>query len=559
MKRFALVVVVLAFVFFPAEGSGAAGNRKCPEHALDLAAAYILQGMVKEAHQILDACPKDSEKPATGTNARRSEEERRAEQISVQRSLLREMLKPGGKDAFDLLLSVLSRSQGLGDDDAFSTVLWQKLVARYALREDYSAIGAYVLERSRGSLRYMATPNDWTEADDRAAAAVQLEEIERELARLEERSTAVVPPRESGSTAAAPVVSGADNPSSLTRLLEAPRIVPFREVALAPAFKPIEMKEEDQEARAEESLKKFSFPENFSAVRAERQGDDVVAIGASQDYDPVGEISRGAYWVLRSRDGGKTWGKAFYTGLRIQAPYVVMPLSDAPLLAGDCLQIEVMVRELDQSSITFPPVGLRAKREQKGLLLIIPFAALERDSDADGLTDLAEERLITDPSNPDTDGDGLPDGSDPLPQVPWVAVMEETSRALAAVLERISGMKSMALIHEIGAGPLSIDDVLARAKRATLGDERTTFIVGDRRDFRSLLTSRRAIVLTPGEHELAVKKFGPIYATEMPLFVLDHAQRRGYVVWDASWVGGSLILKKVGDDWTVEMDGYWIT
>src|SRR5712691_10692249 len=108
-------------------------------------------------------------------------------------------------------------------------------------------------------------------------------------------------------------------------------------------------------------------------------------VGASQDYDPVGEISRGAYWVIRSHDGGRTWGRPIYTGLRIQSPYVVRPLSNAPLLAGDHLQVEVKVEELDASSITFPPVGLRAKRVQEGLLLQIPFADLERDSDTDGL------------------------------------------------------------------------------------------------------------------------------------------------------------------------------
>ncbi len=40
------------------------------------------------------------------------------------------------------------------------------------------------------------------------------------------------------------------------------------------------------------------------------------------------------------------------------------------------------------------------------------------DSDVDGLTDAEEETLGTDPSNPDTDGDGVLDGSDPNPLDP---------------------------------------------------------------------------------------------------------------------------------------------
>ncbi len=81
------------------------------------------------------------------------------------------------------------------------------------------------------------------------------------------------------------------------------------------------MTEEEEEAQGDK----------LQQVRAERQGDEAVAIGVSQDYDSVGEISRGAYWVIRSHDGGKTWGRPLYTGLRIQAPYVVRPASNVPL------------------------------------------------------------------------------------------------------------------------------------------------------------------------------------------------------------------------------------
>ena len=100
------------------------------------------------------------------------------------------------------------------------------------------------------------------------------------------------------------------------------------------------MTEEEEEAQGEKLRRQFSFPEDFAPVRAERQGDEAVAIGVSQDYDSVGEISRGAYWVIRSHDGGKTWGRPLYTGLRIQAPYVVRPASNLPLLAGDRMRFE---------------------------------------------------------------------------------------------------------------------------------------------------------------------------------------------------------------------------
>ena len=39
-------------------------------------------------------------------------------------------------------------------------------------------------------------------------------------------------------------------------------------------------------------------------------------------------------------------------------------------------------------------------------------AGSTRDKDADGVPDRREQRVGTDPNNPDTDGDGIPDGSD---------------------------------------------------------------------------------------------------------------------------------------------------
>ena len=54
-----------------------------------------------------------------------------------------------------------------------------------------------------------------------------------------------------------------------------------------------------------------------------------------------------------------------------------------------------------------PKMGLQAWE--------ISVAETEKDSDGDGWTDLEEQRLGTDPHNPDSDGDGIPDGVDACP------------------------------------------------------------------------------------------------------------------------------------------------
>jgi outer membrane protein assembly factor BamB len=59
---------------------------------------------------------------------------------------------------------------------------------------------------------------------------------------------------------------------------------------------------------------------------------------------------------------------------------------------------------------------------------------LSKDTDGDGLTDIEEKRLGTDPAKADTDGDGDPDGVDPWPNAP-TRPLSDAEQVLAAVFE----------------------------------------------------------------------------------------------------------------------------
>lgn len=61
-----------------------------------------------------------------------------------------------------------------------------------------------------------------------------------------------------------------------------------------------------------------------------------------------------------------------------------------------------------------------------------------RDSDADGLPDLVERRLGTDPRKPDTDGDGIDDGDDPIPNVPSRPPQGEREEIVEALFQQVS-------------------------------------------------------------------------------------------------------------------------
>ena len=63
--------------------------------------------------------------------------------------------------------------------------------------------------------------------------------------------------------------------------------------------------------------------------------------------------------------------------------------------------------------------------------------ALQRDSDSDGLVDAVEERLLLDPTDPDSDHDGVPDSEDLNPLAPKHQV-EEHELIRQAALERLN-------------------------------------------------------------------------------------------------------------------------
>jgi hypothetical protein len=172
------------------------------------------------------------------------------------------------------------------------------------------------------------------------------------------------------------------------------------------------------------------------------------------------------------------------------------------------------------------------------MYLDIPIAMLERDSDGDGLTDLAEERLITDPADPDTDHDGVPDGVDTLPHVAAQPAPRPESRAFAALF------KAMQWDERFGW-------------QAAL-DARTEYWIADRQLFTALELRTRFVVLTSEELDLAEEKLGPIFARRIELFVVDHAGRRAFAIWTSQVMGETYRLALSDDgSWVVDLVDSW--
>ncbi len=502
-----------------------------------LASAAFLEHESDFASRLLNGAPKPS--------ARRDEHSEEAEMVDLVHAAATQLAGESSIDAFDTLehaVEVIGRSWNY---ESFTTLaVLEQLAGSTGYPEFIPELSEHVRD-ARAVLR--AVPDGRApEVDACRAHSAQLAEAMKTLSSSSDAAMSAADP---GATIIA------------TALAAKPLSV-YTERPLPEGVPPC-----DASARTDggndKSLEKWHVPDLWP-VRVEKSEGVVVAIGLSQAYDPAGETSGGGYWIVRSTDNGKTWERPRYAGLRPMHPYVVCAQSRMPLLVGGRLHIEVAIRELDESKITFPPIGRSFKQERSGLFLDAAWADIERDSDGDGLTDLAEERLLTDPLLADTDGDGLTDGTDPLPHIPTGKSPSARAGALAATLAQGAGANARAIFPSDpgGQGPAegTLEDTLQYAHRdlGALPSEDTLFVIGDRKAFSGILTDRRVVVLSEAEAELASARFGRHYPARLRLFV-NHAGTRALAIWSESWRGFTMELTNEHGTWRGTTVSQWIT
>ena len=292
----------------------------------------------------------------------------------------------------------------------------------------------------------------------------------------------------------------------------------------------------------------MSLPEGFEVVRAERDDNHVIAVSISRAADPGGSVIPGGYWLMQSKNGGRTWQTPLYLGFQKFQPYVVLSAGRLPMLHGDELRLEVDVEELDPESITFPPIMLRARRQARDLYITLPLSALRRDSDHDGFTDFLEARLHTNPRKRDTDGDGISDRRDDFPHVSARGKPHALAPIVIDLLDRLAD-------HE------ETDDDESRQdrRRANPDSFLFTFIEGDPDMFRGLHFDGHVIVLSDAQVRESASRFGPMFPFSFPDILLAPDGKRALVHWNAGWVGGTYRYEKVDDEWVAEEVDDWIT
>ena len=556
-----------------------------PDLRLEVTAAYYLQGDSSAAKKILSAglSPEyDSVPPELPDRSGTDDEPTWIREIRWHQ--LSALLDSAQPDPFELVQTVLVATSGhhieTGADDSF---LWSRVLETLMERGGYTDGVAYLRKRMGWRI------DRWPDGDARCGAERLLPQALRSEAESRQQEIDEAWEVRLTDFRIEDGPQGRDTLAAFVRQrLESPRLDPFERRRLSSSIGPAELppapgrglgepdltEEEvdefleellsgdgDQVAAIEPSAEspadlRSSLEEEFGIVRGfqssgladfrlvrrDEVGDVALEVGLSYALDPVGELPTSGYWLRLTDEAGDQL--LTYLGLRRHLPYVVTETSGLPLLKTDRLRIEVRERRLLESSITFPPVGLRFDESDEPIYLEVGLEDLLLDSDADGLTDLVEERLLTNPHAVDTDGDGYIDASDPLPLVPYGSAVQPSWPALD-VLKAIADVEAA---------------VPGEAIRETLDAKPTLFWVGRREDFTDVWPNRRVVVLSLDELEAYQAKFGRTFAHGTELLLTDQSRTRVFVIWSQRWRGGMLRFDEGEDgEWKQRVLTGWVS
>ncbi len=153
-------------------------------------------------------------------------------------------------------------------------------------------------------------------------------------------------------------------------------------------------------------------------------------------------------WVAYSHDR-VNWSRGLYTGI--------------PVLPGNSFRVRVSEAAIDADWFgpMHPPAERRYYRSSIDTTIwgyTIYKHVLYGDADADGLSDLAEDILWTDPDDPDTDGDGLADGYDNNPlAAPLDSLSREEMLHKAVIENELEALPDarLVIVEQLGDRPIS--------------------------------------------------------------------------------------------------------
>ena len=439
--------------------------------------------------------------------------------------LLDHAIERSGDDPFPIAEMLVTGS------NSEVTGVWAELACHILREPQYAELCGRLRETTRGSglsaVSLDGAPDDPVAVSTKIAPAVLTTARARFASLLAARPGAV-----SNSTARAADAGR-----------QGPAVTPFAEAAIPPAMLGTGRPQSWDRAWAK-------LPPGFVPVRVDGDKHRIAVVSVSQTYDPTGEVSRGGYWVHLSNDDGRSWETPLYTGLSERYPYVVPAQSALPLLDGDTLHLAVDVSELDPRSITYPPIHLETVRRAQGRFLTIPLAALRRDTDGDGVTDVTARHLLLDaPIN------GAP-RLIPASAAPCADPVDDVRPALAAFLAKLFAGPTGADVEPVNPPPGAMP---RESRSATASPERPILIEADPADLTCLRTGRLTIVYRRSDVDRMRQMVPDFHAVKLGHLLFNRSRTRGVFSYSLGWRGGTARLRRTGTGWVVEPASSWIT
>jgi hypothetical protein len=316
----------------------------------------------------------------------------------------------------------------------------------------------------------------------------------------------------------------------------------------APVYNPYRIAPSTPSAGVEVTAGEHPAKCSSSALRCQEVDGIRWELRNSQDYDPTGEVPAAGFWLRRIAGAGES-ARDYYLGIKEHNPFELVD-ADGPLVRDGQLRLSVRRAQIDLDRITFPPIGLQFHGDDDVLELGAAISDIARDTDADGLTDLAEQQLLLDPRDSDSDGDGIEDAKDRLPGVAFDRARDRQQGLIAAALDYILREPDDAVTVGVPAS--------AQLGKRHRSDQRTLFLVADPDDLVHVTSDRRIVVL-PIDRKLLDRhpSFAVFLPMRMSLRMLDghHAE----LEYSTGWSGGTLVLHLRDGVWRAAGFDGWIS
>jgi len=292
----------------------------------------------------------------------------------------------------------------------------------------------------------------------------------------------------------------------------------------------------------------------MSIIKQEKLGEKWAILYTDSKYDDF--IYGGwGYWIALSENNGKTW-KHYYTGLTENCHYFFKRNSVIPLWKDSgTIQIESVV--VHQVSEVSHPIPAEFELIQDSLAVMMDISSIIKDSDNDGLTDIAENKMMLNPNNNDTDGDGIIDSLDKNPR--FKSIKTDKSIIYEVLIEKFRPNKKGEMDIDL-AKPLCFK----RNKEDSLfmDFESVYIFITDDKELQGLnLQNSTMIIMTSKEYEGYKLKYPShfIKCDYSKMYKCDKKVNTFKINTSELTGGSSYIVRKTKKGWKIMMLSSWIS